>query len=47
MTTEADEIVDMYEVACQLIMKWARLEQDTPIPVTDDFTRLTLDTLAL
>ncbi|KAJ4288033.1 hypothetical protein N0V90_012049 [Kalmusia sp. IMI 367209] len=38
---------DMHEVACQLIMKWARLEQNARIPVTDDFTRLTLDTLAL
>ncbi|KAF2792907.1 cytochrome P450 [Melanomma pulvis-pyrius CBS 109.77] len=38
---------DMHELACQLVLKWARLDQTTGIPVTEDFTRLTLDTLAL
>lgn len=28
-------------------MKWARQGPNVPIPVTDDFTRLTLDTIAL
>ena len=38
---------DMKDIASQLIMKWARHGSDSNIPVTDDFTRLTLDTLAL
>lgn len=37
----------MYDVATQLVMKWARRGPDYIIPVTDDFTRLTLDTLSL
>lgn len=37
----------MYDIASQLIMKWARQGPKTPIIVTDDFTRLTLDTIAL
>ena len=38
---------EMHEIASQLALKWARHGADTPIMVTDDFTRLTLDTLAL
>lgn len=38
---------DMYDIATQLVMKWARQTPQTPIMVTDDFTRLTLDTIAL
>ncbi|KAJ9314762.1 hypothetical protein DTO271D3_5008 [Paecilomyces variotii] len=38
---------EMYDIASQLIMKWARQGPKTPIIVTDDFTRLTLDTIAL
>ncbi|KAL2173058.1 cytochrome P450 [Thermothelomyces heterothallicus CBS 202.75] len=38
---------EMHEIASQLALKWARHGPDTPIFVTDDFTRLTLDTLAL
>jgi cytochrome P450/NADPH-cytochrome P450 reductase len=38
---------EMHEVASQLALKWARHGSSTPIMVTDDFTRLTLDTLAL
>ncbi|KAB5577830.1 putative bifunctional P-450:NADPH-P450 reductase [Coniochaeta sp. 2T2.1] len=38
---------DMHDIATQLAMKWARHGSLTPIHVTDDFTRLTLDTLAL
>ncbi|KAJ5115834.1 Oxidoreductase FAD/NAD(P)-binding [Penicillium angulare] len=38
---------EMYDIATQLVMKWARQDAGTPIPVTDDFTRLTLDTIAL
>lgn len=37
----------MHEVASQLALKWARHGSDSPIMVTDDFTRLTLDTIAL
>ncbi|KAI9925634.1 hypothetical protein ASPWEDRAFT_114246 [Aspergillus wentii DTO 134E9] len=38
---------EMYDIATQLVMKWARLGPKTPLVVTDDFTRLTLDTIAL
>ncbi|KAK9342387.1 cytochrome P450 [Lipomyces starkeyi] len=38
---------EMHDISTQLTMKWARHGQSTPIMVTDDFTRLTLDTLAL
>lgn len=38
---------DMYDLASQLVMKWARQGPETPIQVVDDFTRLTLDTIAL
>lgn len=37
----------MYDIAAQLVLKWARQGPQTPIMVTDDFTRLTLDTIAL
>ena len=37
----------MHDIATQLVMKWARRGPEFVIPVTDDFTRLTLDTLAL
>ncbi|KAK1998807.1 cytochrome P450 [Colletotrichum falcatum] len=38
---------EMHDVAGQLAMKWARYGSESPITVTDDFTRLALDTLAL
>ncbi|KAJ5908057.1 Oxidoreductase FAD/NAD(P)-binding [Penicillium taxi] len=38
---------EMYDIASQLVMKWARQGHTVPITVTNDFTRLTLDTLAL
>ncbi|KAL4914001.1 cytochrome P450 [Aspergillus aurantiobrunneus] len=38
---------EMHDIASQLALKWARYGPDAPIMVTDDFTRLTLDTLAL
>ena len=37
----------MVDVAEQLILKWERLNPGEPIDVTDDMTRLTLDTIAL
>jgi len=36
----------MYDIASQMALKWARYGNE-PITVTDDFTRLTLDTIAL
>ena len=42
-----DMFDEMHDIATQLTMKWARYGRDSAIMVTDDFTRLTLDTLAL
>ncbi|KAJ0160697.1 putative bifunctional reductase [Colletotrichum tanaceti] len=39
-----DEMVD---IASQMALKWARHGPSAPIMVTDDFTRLALDTIAL
>jgi cytochrome P450/NADPH-cytochrome P450 reductase len=38
---------EMYDIASQLVLKWARKGREYKIPVTNDFTRLTLDTIAL
>lgn len=38
---------EMHDIASQLAMKWARHGSSVPIAAPDDFTRLTLDTLAL
>lgn len=38
---------EMHDIATQMVMKWARHGPDHVIQVTDDFTRLTLDTIAL
>ncbi len=38
---------DMHDIASQLALKWAREGPSKPIVVTDDFTRLALDTLSL
>lgn len=38
---------EMHEIATQLTMKWARYGPQNPIDVSEDFTRLALDTLAL
>ncbi|KKA26480.1 hypothetical protein TD95_005311 [Thielaviopsis punctulata] len=38
---------EMHDIASQLALKWARGGPTVSIPVTEDFTRLTLDTLAL
>lgn len=37
----------MKDIAFQLVLKWAREGEDKDILLTDDFTRLTLDTIAL
>ncbi|PVH99192.1 putative cytochrome P450 oxidoreductase OrdA-like protein [Periconia macrospinosa] len=42
-----DMFDDMYEVACQLVLKWARYDSPEGFDVSEEFTRLTLDTLAL
>ncbi|KXL43553.1 hypothetical protein M433DRAFT_155711 [Acidomyces richmondensis BFW] len=38
---------EMHDIASQLVLKWARMGPGYRIPVTSDFTRLTLDTIAL
>ncbi|KIW27725.1 uncharacterized protein PV07_07435 [Cladophialophora immunda] len=38
---------EMYDIATQLVAKWARAGPEQKIAVTDDFTRLTLDSIAL
>ncbi|KAH8660283.1 cytochrome P450 [Xylariales sp. PMI_506] len=42
-----DMFDEMHDVAAQLALKWARFGPKKSILVTDDFTRLALDTLAL
>ena len=42
-----DMFDEMHDIASQLILKWVRKGPDFRIPVTEDFTRLTLDTIAL
>ncbi|KAF2108226.1 bifunctional P-450:NADPH-P450 reductase [Lophiotrema nucula] len=38
---------EMHDIASQLVLKWARKGPSYRIPITEDFTRLTLDTIAL
>lgn len=42
-----DMFTDMKDIANQLILSWARKGPENRILATDDFTRLTLDTIAL
>lgn len=37
----------MLDIGSQLVSKWARYGPENKIHVTDDFTRLTLDSIAL
>ena len=37
----------MLDIGSQLVSKWARYGPEYKINVTDDFTRLTLDSIAL
>jgi len=37
----------MYDIATQLVLKWPRMGSDYRNQVTSDFTRLTLETIAL
>ncbi|CAK7201368.1 hypothetical protein SEUCBS139899_004072 [Sporothrix eucalyptigena] len=38
---------EMYDIATQMVMKWARVGSEKTVLLTEDFTRLTLDTIAL
>ncbi|KAJ2997809.1 hypothetical protein NUW58_g531 [Xylaria curta] len=38
---------EMHDISTQMALKFARYGPSTPIPASDDFTRLALDTLAL
>ena len=38
---------EMHDIASQLVVKWARFGPKEKINVADDFTRLTLDSIAL
>ncbi|KAH8621485.1 hypothetical protein IG631_23886 [Alternaria alternata] len=38
---------EMQDIASQMVLRWARFGDDVPINVSDDFTRLTLDSIAL
>lgn len=38
---------EMHDIVSQMALRWARFGEDEPIDVTADFTRLTLDTIAL
>lgn len=42
-----DMFDEMHEIATQLVLKWARYGQDYKIDASSDFTRLTLDSIAL
>lgn len=42
-----DMFDEMHEIAAQLVLKWARYGSETALNVVDDFTRLTLDSIAL
>ncbi|KAL2845469.1 fatty acid hydroxylase [Aspergillus pseudoustus] len=39
--------VEMHEICSQLVLKWSRLDDGESIDVAADFTRLTLDSIAL
>lgn len=39
--------LEMMDIASQLVLKWARIGPDHPIHPIEDFTRLTIDTIAL
>lgn len=38
---------EIYDISTQLVAKWARLDPDESILASDDFTRLTLDSIGL
>ena len=40
-------LAEMHEILSQLVLKWARYGPDYRIDVPDDFTRLTLDSIAI
>jgi cytochrome P450/NADPH-cytochrome P450 reductase len=40
-------LLEMHDIVSQMALRWARFGEDEPIDATADFTRLTLDTIAL
>jgi cytochrome P450/NADPH-cytochrome P450 reductase len=38
---------EMQDIVSQMVLKWARFGPEHPIDASDDFTRLTLDSIAL
>lgn len=38
---------EMHDIVSQMALRWARFGEDEPIDASSDFTRLTLDTIAL
>lgn len=38
---------EMHDIASQMVLRWARFNEDHAINAADDFTRLTLDSIAL
>ena len=42
-----DMFDEMHDIASQLVIKWARFGGKEKIDVTSDFTKLTLDSIAL
>lgn len=43
----SDEGIEIHEILTQLVLKWARYGPNHRIDVADDFTRLTLDSIAI
>lgn len=46
-TPRLTRFAEMHDIVSQLAMRWGRFGEDEPIDVVSDFTRLTLDTIAL
>lgn len=40
-------LTEMQDIVSQMVLKWARFGPDHTIDVPDDFTRLTLDSIAM
>lgn len=38
---------EMQDIASQMVLRWARFGEEHAINIADDFTRLTLDSIAL
>lgn len=46
-TPRLTRFAEMHDIVSQMAMRWGRFGEDEPIDVVSDFTRLTLDTIAL